>query len=95
MVLLEIDAERIACVELKGDTPRPVDMDRVAGRDETFQGVEIEPGKVQLLRRARDVQAIQADQDAPVQLGVDPGRAAFRPQLGQRLASERPNHEVM
>ena len=41
------------------------------------------------------VQPIEADQDALTQLGVDLGRAAFRPQLGQRFAPERPDHGAM
>jgi hypothetical protein len=95
MILLEIDAKSISSIELEGDAPRPVDMDRVAGRYEAFQGVEIKPGKAHLRRCARDIQPIEADQDALTQLGVDLGRAAFRPQLGQRFASERPDHTAM
>ena len=59
MVLFEIDAEYVSGGELEGDAPRSVDMDRVAGRDETFQGMEVKPGKVHLIRRARDVQPIK------------------------------------
>ena len=82
MVLLEIDAESISGFELEGDAPRPVDMDRVADRNQTFQGVEIKPGKVHLLRRGRGIQAVKADQDALVHLGIYLGRSAFRPQFG-------------
>jgi len=95
MVLLEIDAEGISGVELEGDAPRSVDMDRVPGRNKTFQGVKIKPGKVHLLWRSRGIQAIKTNQDALVHLGVDLRRAAFRPQLGQHLASERPDHGAM
>ena len=79
MVLLEIDAESISGGELEGDAPRSVDMDRVEGGRETSQGVEVKPGKVHLLRRARGIQAIETDEDALVQPGIDPSRAAFRP----------------
>ena len=95
MVLLEIDAESISGIELEGDAPRPVDMDRIPGRNETFQGMKIKPGKVHLLRRSRGIQPIKTDQHALVHLGVDLRRTAFRPQLGQRLASERPDHGAM
>jgi hypothetical protein len=95
MVLLKIDAECVSGGEFEGDAPRPIDMDRVAGGDETFQGVEVKPGKVHLLRRVRDVQAIETDEDAPVQPGIDPARAALRPQLRQRPAPERPDHRTM
>jgi hypothetical protein len=93
--LLEIDAESLSGGELEGDASRPIHMDRVAGRNKAFQGVEIKPGKVHLRRCARGVQPIETDQDALTQLGVDLGRAAFRPQLGQRFAPERPDHGAM
>lgn len=95
MVLLEIDAEGISGDELESDTPRSIDMDRVAGRHETFQGVEIKPGKVHLFRCVRDVQAIEPNKDALVQPGIDPAGAALRPQIRQRPAPERPDHGTM
>lgn len=95
MVLLEVDAKHVSGIELEGDTPRSVDVDGVAGREEPFQGVEIKPWKIHLLRRARSIQAIEADQDALMELGVDLGGAALRPQLSQCLALERPDHGAM
>jgi hypothetical protein len=95
MILLEIDTESISGAKFEGYAPRSIDMDRVAGGNEAFQGVEIKPGKVHLFRRARNIQAIKTDEDALMQLGIDLGRAAFRPQLRKRLASERPDHEAM
>jgi hypothetical protein len=78
MILLEIDAERISGSELESDAPRSVDMDRVTGRDEPPQRVEIKPGKVHLFRRPDDIQPVETKQDAFVQADIDPGRAAFR-----------------
>ena len=95
MVLLEIDTESISGIELEGDAPRTIDVDRVAGWNETSQGMKIEPGKVHLLRRGRDIQAIEADQDPLMQRRIDLGGAAFRPQLGERLASKGPDHPAM
>ena len=95
MILLEIDTESISGAKFEGYAPRSIDMDRVAGGNEAFQAVEIKPWKVHLLRRARNVQAIKTDEDALVQLGIDLDRAAFRPQLRKRLASERPDQGVM
>ena len=95
MVLLEIDAEGVSGIEFKGYAPRAIDMNRITGGNETFEDMEIKPRKVHLFRRARNIQAIKTDEDALVQLGIDLGRAAFRPQLRQRLASERPDHEAM
>ena len=43
MVLLEIDTESIPGIELEGDTPRTIDVDRVAGWNKTSQGVKIKP----------------------------------------------------
>ena len=95
MILLEIDAQSLAGIKLESDAPRPVDMNRVAGRNEAFQGMEIKPWKVHLRRRGRGIQPIEADQDALAHLSVDLDRAAFRPQLGQRLAPERFDHSLM
>lgn len=95
MVLLEIDADSVSRVEFEGDAPRSVDMNRVAGWNEAFQCVKIQPREVHLLRRRRGVQPVEADQDAFVHLDVDLGRAAFRPQVGEGLASERPDHGAM
>ena len=79
MVLLEIDADGIAGVKLESDAPRSIDMDRIAPRDKTFQNMKIESWKVHLFRGGRDIQAIEAHQDALVHLGVDFRRAAFSP----------------
>src|ERR1051326_1597007 len=95
MVLFGSDAKSIAGVELESDTPRPVDMDRVADRNKTFQGVELKPRKIHLLRRGRSIEAVKTDQNALVHLGIYLGRSPFRPQFGQRLASEGPDHDAL
>jgi hypothetical protein len=90
VVLLEIDAESISRVDFEGDAPRTIDVDGVTGGNKTFQDMKIKPGKVHLLRRSCGIQAIKTDQDALVHLGIDLRRPAFRPQIGERLASKRP-----
>jgi hypothetical protein len=45
MILLEIDTESISGIEFEGDTPRTIDMDRVAGWNKTSQGMKIKPGR--------------------------------------------------
>jgi hypothetical protein len=95
MVLLEIHAQGISRVEFERDAPWPVDVDRVPGRNETFQGVKIKPWKVHLLRCGRGIQPIETDQDPSVHLRADFRGAALRPQFGQRLVSKRPNHGRM
>ena len=79
MVSLEIDADSISRFDFEGDAPRTVDVDGVAGGDKTFQGMKVKPGKVHLFRRSCRIQAIEADQDALVHLGIDFRRPAFRP----------------
>ena len=55
-----------AAIKFEGDAPRAIDVDRVAGWRKTFQDVKIKPGKVHLLRCGCGIQAIEANQDAPV-----------------------------
>ena len=43
MVLLEIDTEGISGIELEGDAPRDIDVNRVAGWNKTSQGMKIKP----------------------------------------------------
>jgi hypothetical protein len=44
MILLEIDTESISGIEFEGDTPRVIDVDRVAGWNKTSQGMKITTG---------------------------------------------------
>jgi len=46
MVLLEIDTQSISGIEFKGDTPRAIDVDRVADWNKTAQGMIIKPGRL-------------------------------------------------
>ena len=43
MILLEIDTQSISGIELEGETPRSIDVDRVAGWIKTPQGMKIKP----------------------------------------------------
>jgi hypothetical protein len=43
MILLEIDTESISEIEFEGDTPRTIDVERVAGWNKTSQGMKIKP----------------------------------------------------
>jgi hypothetical protein len=95
MVLLEVDTARVSGIELECNAPRPVDMNGVANRGEASQRVEVEPGQVHLFRRIHDIQPVETDQNALMQFGIDPGAAAFRPQIGQRLAAKRQDHASM
>src|SRR5690348_4403484 len=92
MVLLEVDADGISSVELKGDTPWPIDVDRIARWAEAVQGVEVEPRQVHFLGALRHIQSIQAHEDALLHLGVDLAGFSRLEQVRQRLALERPDH---
>jgi hypothetical protein len=92
MILLEINPKRIARIELESDAPRTVDVNRIAGRNETFQRVKIKPREVHVLGPGCGIQTIKPDHDAALHLGVDSRSAAFRPQLGQSFAAKRLDH---
>ena len=61
MVLLEIDTESIFGIEFEGDTPRAIDVDRVAGWNKTSQRMKIKARQIHLLGRGRGIQAIEAN----------------------------------
>jgi hypothetical protein len=61
MVLLEIDPESISGIKFEGDTPRAIDVDRIAGWNKTSQGTKIKTRKIHLLGRGRGIQAIEAN----------------------------------
>jgi hypothetical protein len=59
--LLEIDTESISGIEFEGDTPRAIDVDRIAGWNKTSQGMKIKTREIHLLGRGRGIQAIEAN----------------------------------
>jgi hypothetical protein len=65
MVLLEIDAKRVALLKLECDAPRPVYMNGIAER-RAPQRVEIEAGNVHLFRARRSIESIKTTQTAIV-----------------------------
>jgi hypothetical protein len=79
MVLLEVGPECMSGVEFKSDAPRSINMNRVAGRNQTLQAVEIKSRKIHLFRTGYDVQTIKPKQNSAMQLGTDFTGAAFRP----------------
>jgi len=95
MVLFKINPECVARIEFESDAPRAIDMNRVAGWDESFQRMKIKPWKVHLFRHDCGIKAIEADQDTFMHLDVDLCGAAFRPQVGKSFASKRLDHGIM
>ena len=95
MVLFKINPESITRVEFESDAPRAIDMNGVAGWNESFQRMKVKPWKVHLFRGGRRIKAIEPDQDTFMHLGVDLCGAAFRPQIGESFAPKRLDHAVM
>ena len=70
-------------------------MDRVAGRNESFEGMKVKPWKIHLFRRGCGIKTIKPDQDPFVHLGIDLRGAPLRPQVGKSFASKRLDHGLM
>jgi hypothetical protein len=64
MVLRQVDPKRVAFLELEGDAPRPVDVNRVADRLAS-QGMKIESGDIHIFRTPGLIE------------GIEPTRAAL------------------
>lgn len=88
MILLKIDAVRVAVRELERNTPRAVYVDCVPDGIETFQRVKVEARQVHFLDYGCNVQAIKADENAGPDPEIYPGALAL-PKSGELLAFER------
>src|SRR5215475_6432666 len=53
----QINLESVARVEFESDAPRTIDMDYVAGWNESFQRIKVKPAKFDLFRRRCGVKA--------------------------------------
>jgi hypothetical protein len=80
VVLFKIDAQGLAIPPLEGDTPRPVDVDRVASWA-AAQGMEVESGLRERFNGDRLVDCLQAYQGPPLQIGAHPAACAGFEQL--------------
>lgn len=76
MILLEVDANGIALVKFKCDAPGSIDVNRMANRDETAQGMVIETRQVHFFRRGTRIKPVKPQQNAPLKPFVDPGGPA-------------------
>ncbi len=95
MVLFKINPECVARIEFESDAPRAIDMNRVAGWNESLQRMKIKAWQVHLFRRGCGIKAIKPDQNPFVHLDIDLGGATLRPQLGKSFASKRLDHRLM
>jgi hypothetical protein len=95
VILLKVDTGGVGPIEFEGNAPRAIDVNRKTRWRKASQSMEVKPGKIHLFRRAGDIQSIEVDQNPLVEPRIDLRRAALRPQIGQRLAPERPDHDAM
>jgi hypothetical protein len=77
VILLEIDAARIAIFRFERDTPRSIYMDGVAHRSKAAQRTEIKAWNVHFFWPRGNVQPIEATQGALMKLSVDLGSPAL------------------
>jgi hypothetical protein len=95
MVLLEIDAAGLAILEFEGDAPWSVDMDRIALRIETVQGMKVEAGNVHFLGSDGDVETIEPCENALMHLRIDLRTLALGPKFRKGFAFEGSDHKPM
>jgi hypothetical protein len=92
MVLFEIDAAGFAIFEFEGNAPWSIDMDGIALRIESLQGMKVEAWNVHFLGSDRDIETIQSCEDTFMHLRIDLRTLAPIPQLRKRLAFEGSDH---
>ena len=59
MVLLEVDTQRVAILELERDTPRTVDVDRVSGRAMAMKSMKIESGTIHVRGSSGPIKSVE------------------------------------
>jgi hypothetical protein len=94
MILLQVDSQRIAFLELEGDAPRPIDMHGVTDRFAS-QDMEIEAGNIHLFRAPGVIQSIKSAQTALLQCSLNASGSARFEQLLQAFVPEAPNHAIL
>jgi hypothetical protein len=94
MVLLEIDAQRVAFLELEGDAPGSVDVNGVPERTAP-EGVEIKTRNVHVLGDPCMIESIEAPQTTLVEHLLDAPSCSGVEQLLQAFVPEAPNHAGM
>jgi hypothetical protein len=94
MILLQLYPHGVSVVPLKGDAPRAVDVHAVALWTSS-QGVEVEPGYVQVLQARGGIERIQSPQRSRLEVRQDPSSVALLEQLSQPLVPEAPDHDPL
>jgi hypothetical protein len=60
MILLEVDTQRVAILELERDAPRTVDVDRVSGRAMAMKSMKIESGNIHVRGSPGPIKSVEA-----------------------------------
>src|ERR1700680_5276727 len=92
MILLEIDATGLAIFEFEGNAPWSINVDRIAPRIKSLQGMKVEARNVHFLGSDGDVETIEPRENAFVHLRVNLRTLASGPELRKRLALESSDH---
>jgi hypothetical protein len=59
VVLLEVNTQRVAILELERDTPRTVDVDRIPGRAMAMKGMKIESGNIHVRGSSGPIKSVE------------------------------------
>lgn len=73
MILLKVNAKRIALDEFKRKARWPIHMNRVADRIKTAQGMEIKSRQIHFFRAGTGIQPVKPEQNPAVEPFVNPG----------------------
>ena len=92
MVLLEIDVAGLAILEFEGDAPWSIDMNRIALRIESLQGMKVETRNIHFLGSNDDIETIEPCENAPMHLRIDLRTLALGPKFRKGLALEGSDH---
>ena len=85
MVLLQIHSKRVTLLELKGDAPWTVHMDRVPRWPMTPQPMEIETREAEVRRHGRSIQCIKHQERSRLEILPYPTTSSFFKELLQAL----------
>ncbi len=76
MVLLQVHPVRVNIVELEGDAPRTIDMDRITRRPTSPQAMKVETRQIQVGRLSCRIQRIKNQQRPLLKIRSNPATPA-------------------
>jgi hypothetical protein len=95
MVSFEIDVAGLAIFEFERDAPRSIDVDRIAFRIESLQGMKVEARNVHFLGSDGGVEPIEPCENSFMHLRIDLRTLALGPKFRKGLAFEGSDHKSM